>query len=284
MTETYVRHPAVAGRFYPADAAALRAEVEAYLVPQITPPQVAIGCIAPHAGYVYSGHVAGAVFSSIEVPQICIVLCPNHTGIGRPLAIISEGAWQTPLGRIEIESNVAVALKQRFPLLEEDSTAHRSEHAAEVELPFLQIRRANLPSAPMPPLMSNLKIVPLAIGTGNFAVLEQLGLAIADVVAAQPESILIVASSDMNHYESDAVTRVKDEKAIEPILALDARRLHDAVTSQHISMCGFGPAVVMLTAAKKLGATSVQLVKYATSGDISGDRNLVVGYAGFVVS
>jgi AmmeMemoRadiSam system protein B len=281
MTATPVRHPAVAGRFYPADAAALRAEVETHLaLPQITPPLVAIGCIAPHAGYLYSGHVAGAVFSSVEIPQICIVLCPNHTGIGRPLAIMSEGAWETPLGRVEIEGNVAAALQQRFPLLEEDSTAHRSEHAAEVELPFLQVRRAGLKSD----LQSSLKIVPIAIGTGNLEVLEQLGLALAEVTARHQQPILIVASSDMNHYESDAITRMKDEKAIETILALDAHRLQDAVMSQHISMCGFGPAVAMLTAAKKLGATSAQLLKYATSGDISGDRKLVVGYAGIVVS
>src|SRR5580693_7353415 len=147
----------------------------------------------------------------------------------------------------------------------------RSEHAAEVELPFLQVRQPQL------------KFVPIALGTHQFEALEELGEAIADVIAAQNNPVLIVASSDMNHYESDAVTRVKDHKAIGPILALDARALYDAVTQQNISMCGLGPAVVMLTAAKKLGATSAGLVKYATSGDVSGDRDLVVGYAGVVV-
>jgi hypothetical protein len=272
MTATSVRHPAVAGRFYPRDPEALREEVRTYL--SQTPPQAplrALGCIVPHAGYMYSGHVAGDVFARLEIPQLCLVLCPNHTGVGRPLAIMSEGEWETPLGSVPIDGAFATALKQRYPLLQEDSTAHRTEHAAEVELPFLQLCQPKL------------RFVPIALGTGQFEVLEPLGDAIADVIAAQNDPVLIVASSDMNHYESDAITRVKDHSAIEPILALDARALYDVVTQQHISMCGFGPAVAMLTAAKKLGATSAELVKYATSGDISGDFDTVVGYAGIIL-
>ena len=272
MAASPVRHPAVAGRFYPRDGNSLRQEICTYL--SQTPGQApirALACIVPHAGYMYSGHVAGAVFAALEIPQLCLVMCPNHTGVGRALAIISGGAWETPLGNVTIDRTFAAALKQRCPVLQEDSTAHRSEHAAEVELPFLQMRQPEL------------KFVPIALGTGQFDVLAELGEAIADVIAAQNAQVLIVASSDMNHYESDAITRVKDHGAIEPILRLDARALYDAVTQQHISMCGFGPAVAMLTAAKKLGATSAELVKYATSGDVSGDRDLVVGYAGIIV-
>jgi AmmeMemoRadiSam system protein B len=272
MTATPVRHPAVAGRFYPCDEKSLRQEVHAYL--NQTPGQIparALGCIVPHAGYMYSGHVAGAVFAALQIPQVCLVMCPNHTGVGRPLAIVSEGAWETPLGDVPIDSTFAVALKQRCSLLHEDSSAHRTEHAAEVELPFLQMRQPQL------------KFVPIALGTGQFEVLEQLGEAIADVIAAQKDPVLIIASSDMNHYESDAITRVKDHHAIEPILSLDARALYHAVTQQNISMCGFGPAVAMMTAARKLGATSAELVKYATSGDVSGDRDQVVGYAGVII-
>jgi MEMO1 family protein len=272
MAAIPIRHPAVAGRFYPRDERSLRQELHTYL--SQTPAQApvrALGCIAPHAGYIYSGHVAGAVFSALEIPQLCLVLCPNHTGVGQPLAIVSEGAWETPLGDVAIDSKFAAALKQRCALLNEDSSAHRNEHAAEVELPFLQVRQPHL------------KFVPIALGTRQFEVLDQLGNSIADVIASHKSPVLIVASSDMNHYESDAITRVKDHAAIEPILALNPRALYDAVTEQHISMCGFGPAVAMLTAAKKLGATSAELVKYATSGDVSGDRNLVVGYAGVVV-
>jgi MEMO1 family protein len=272
MTAATVRRPAVAGRFYPNDPDDVREEVRAYLsqTPERKPVR-AVGCIVPHAGYMYSGHVAGAVFAGLEIPHLCLVMCPNHTGVGRALAIVSEGAWETPLGTVAIDKSFATALKQRCPLLHDDPSAHRNEHAAEVELPFLQTRQPQL------------KFVPIALGTGQFEALEQLGEAIADVIAAQNHSVLIVASSDMNHYESDAITRVKDHKAIEPILALDARSLYDVVTQQNISMCGFGPAVAMLTAAKKLGAKSAELIKYATSGDVSGDRDLVVGYAGVVV-
>jgi MEMO1 family protein len=269
-----VRQPAVAGRFYPRDAESLREEVNSYLPqsdPTVQAPAPAIGCIAPHAGYMYSGHVAGAVFARMEIPQRCIVLCPNHTGVGRALAIMSEGEWETPLGNVPIDSGLAASLKERFPALQEDASAHLGEHAAEVELPFLLLRQAKL------------TFVPIALGTTQLDVLEQLGLAIADVIAARKDPVLIVASSDMNHYESDAVTRAKDHWAIERILTLDARGLHEVVGQQNISMCGMGPAVAMLTAAKKLGAKSAELVKYATSGDVSGDRDMVVGYAGVVV-
>jgi MEMO1 family protein len=272
MTASPVRPPAVAGRFYPRDPRGLREEVHTYLSqsPQQKPIR-ALGCIAPHAGYMYSGHVAGAVFAGLEIPQLCLVLCPNHTGIGHALAIVSEGAWETPLGDVPIDGEFAAALKQRCLLLQEDSSAHCSEHAVEVELPFLQTRQPHL------------RFVPIALGTGQFEALERLGQAIADVIAEHGSPVLIVASSDMNHYESDTVTRVKDHAAIEPILALDARALYKAVTGQHISMCGFGPAVAMLTAARQLGATAATLVKYATSGDISGDLDTVVGYAGIVI-
>jgi AmmeMemoRadiSam system protein B len=278
MTTTTIRHPAVAGRFYPRDSESLRQEAGAYLSQSAPParenpkPIRALGCIAPHAGYMYSGHVAGELFARVQIPERCIVMCPNHTGMGRPLAIMSEGEWETPLGNVAIDAALAQSLKQRFPALQEDSAAHRAEHAAEVELPFLQLRQPKL------------RFVPIALGTGQFDALEQLGLALADVIAGQEEPILIVASSDMNHYESDAVTRVKDHRAIERILALDARGLYDVVTLQQISMCGVGPTVAMLTAAMKLGASSAELVKYATSGDVSGDREMVVGYAGVVVT
>jgi MEMO1 family protein len=283
-----VRHPAVAGRFYPRDRESLREEVDSYLSQGNSTqgnsathsPVTAIGCIAPHAGYMYSGHVAGAVFARMKIPQRCIVMCPNHTGVGRALAIMSDGEWETPLGNVQIDRPLAASLKERCPALQEDASAHRGEHAAEVELPFLLLRQPKV------------TFVPIALGTTQLDALEQLGLAIADVIAAQivsshtaanKDPVLIVASSDMNHYESDVVTRAKDHWAIERILSLDARGLHEVVTQQKISMCGMGPAVAMLTAAKKLGAKSAELVKYATSGDVSGDRDLVVGYAGVVL-
>ncbi len=265
-----VRHPAVAGRFYPRDPNTLMADVQSYISPR-EETVAALGCVVPHAGYIYSGHVAGAVYARLHVPQRCILMCPNHTGMGRPLSIVSDGAWETPLGSVPIDSALADTLKQRFPLLSEDTAAHRTEHAAEVQLPFLQARRPDF------------TFVPIALGTAQFEILETLGDAIAEVVAAQDERVLIIASSDMNHYENDQVTRIKDHKAIERILALDPRGLFDVVMNEDISMCGFGPTVAMLTAARQLGATSAELIKYATSGDVSGDREMVVGYAGVVV-
>jgi AmmeMemoRadiSam system protein B len=275
-----VRTPAVAGRFYPGRAEELLREVREFAsigkIPIETGQIAAIGCVAPHAGYIYSGGVAGAVYSRLKIPERCVILCPNHTGKGRPLAIMASTTWQTPLGEVPADADMGARLLRRFPALQEDSAAHRTEHAIEVQLPFLQTQQPEL------------NIVPIAIGTGDFNVLRGLGEALADVIADrheedQKEKVLIIASSDMNHYESDAITRVKDHKAIERVLAVDARGLWDVVINEDISMCGFGPTVVMLTAAKLLGATSATLVKYATSGDVSGDYDSVVGYAGIIV-
>jgi MEMO1 family protein len=281
---TAIRTPAVAGRFYPARSEELLRELRHYTstVEDFKKPhQAAIGCVAPHAGYIYSGAVAGAAYSGLAIPGCCVILCPNHTGQGSPLAIMADTAWQTPLGLVPANAHIGAQLLARFPGLQEDSAAHRDEHAIEVQLPFLQARQPEL------------SIVPIAIGTRDFDVLSGLGQALAEVIStfeanrqketSRQEKVLIVASSDMNHYESDAITRVKDHKAIERVLALDARGLWEVVMNEHITMCGFGPTVVMLTAAKILGAGSATLVKYATSGEVSGDYSSVVGYAGIVV-
>jgi AmmeMemoRadiSam system protein B len=275
-----LRSPAVAGRFYPGRADELLRDIRHYTsspAETVAPPTIpAIGCVAPHAGYVYSGGVAGAVYARIEIPEHCVVLCPNHTGRGVPLAVMAHTAWQTPLGEVAADAELAADLLRRCPALQEDSAAHRAEHAIEVQLPFLQTRQPNL------------KIVPIALGTRDFSVLRELGEALAEVIGEHEDrlgtKILIVASSDMNHYEPHAITRVKDHKAIERVLAMDARALWEVVINEDISMCGLGPTVVMLTAAKLLGATSATLVKYATSGDVSGDYEAVVGYAGMIVA
>jgi AmmeMemoRadiSam system protein B len=277
MTSAF-RTPAAAGRFYPGRADELLRDVREYSSPAKTSAGriAAIGCVAPHAGYIYSGRVAGAVYSRLEIPERSVILCPNHTGKGHPLAVMANTKWQTPLGEVAANPEMSARLLARFPALHEDSAAHRAEHAIEVQLPFLQARQPQL------------SIVPIAVGTSNFDVLRGLGEALAEVIAEREKAdngkVLIVASSDMNHYESDAITRVKDRKAIERVLALDARGLWQVVMNEDISMCGFGPAIVMLTAAKLLGATSATLVKYATSGEVSGDYESVVGYAGIIVS
>lgn len=266
----YVRHPAVAGRFYPGDAATLSRDVKSY-ISETQPKISALGCVVPHAGYMYSGHVAGAVYGALNIPNNVLILGPNHTGMGHPLAIMSQGSWETPLGYAQINSSLAQELLKRFPLLGKDAEAHRTEHAIEVQLPFLQTIQANF------------SFVPITIGTSQLEVLHALGLVIGDVLSKQPEPVLIISSSDMNHYENDTITRVKDHKAIDRILALDANGLSETVRAEKISMCGAWPTVVMLTAVKKLGAKSAQLVKYATSGEISSDYQRVVGYAGIAI-
>jgi len=240
MGTTVVRHPAVAGRFYPKEQRKLLADIRSYLQPPAAPIP-ALGCIVPHAGYMYSGHVAGAVYAHLEIPERCIVLCPNHTGVGTPLSIMSAGAWEIPLGDVPIDQELATALIKQFPLLSEDSSAHLAEHAIEVQLPFLRTKQKNL------------RFVPVAIGTREFDTLEALGQAIAEVVGRQQERVLVLASSDMNHYESDAITRIKDAKAIAPVLNRNARELYDIVRREKISMCGYGPAVAMIVAANRLG-------------------------------
>jgi len=267
-----IRLPAVSGRFYPADAAALTEQIETLAPASPASEKLrAHACLVPHAGYKYSGHVAGAVYGRLELPRRYIILGPRHYPQGESLAVLSEGAWQTPLGQAKIDSTLAAELKRACPLLREDSVAHRNEHSLEVQLPFLQR------------LAGEFSFVPIALGTVQLSELEHLGRAMAEVLKAQAEPVLIVASSDMNHYESDAVTRVKDRKALDKLLALDARGLYNTVRRESITMCGFGPAVAMLAAARELAATRAELVRYATSGDITGERDEVVGYAGVVV-
>ena len=268
-----VRQPAVAGRFYPAEPDKLARSIREFLEP--VPRQIvkATGIVVPHAGYMYSGHVAGAVYACIDLPQRNIVLCPNHTGLGEPLSIMRRGAWQTPLGDMQIDEELCTALMDADAHLEDDVSAHRLEHSLEVQLPFMQHIGG-----------TSVRFVPITVGTNDLGWLEELGRAIAKVIGEAAAPVLIIASSDMNHYESDTITRVKDRKAIEQILAMDPQGLYYVVGREQISMCGYGPTVAMLTASKLLGATRAEVVKYATSGDVSLDFDHVVGYAGMIVT
>ena len=268
-----IRPPAVAGRFYPGEPSPLAEELNSFLT--AAPQEMKIraqACLVPHAGYMYSGHVAGAVYSRMEIPARVILIGPRHFPRGASFAILSDGAWQTPLGLAPIDHLLAGKLARACPLLREDAIAHSAEHSLEVQLPFLQR------------LASPFAFVPIVIGTAHYAELEALGHAIADVIGSEHGPILLVASSDMNHYESDAVTRLKDRKAIDRILALDPRGLFDTVRDEEISMCGYGAAVAMLTAVRQMGAKHSELVRYATSGEINGDFQEVVGYAGIIIS
>jgi AmmeMemoRadiSam system protein B len=268
-----LRLPAVAGRFYPSDPVELTKMVRGFVEadPANAPAKVK-ACLVPHAGYIYSGHVAGAVFSRVALPKRIVILGVRHYLRGECAAILSSGAWRTPLGDAPIDEALADELRAACPLLQEDGVAHSGEHSLEVELPFLQVLHAGF------------TFVPVALGTIRFEELVTIGEGIGRVLAANAGQVLLLTSSDMNHYEEDATTRVKDRRAVERLLAMDARGLYDVCRNEEISMCGLGPAVAMLTALTALQAKKAELVRYATSGDVSGDRSAVVGYAGMIFS
>jgi MEMO1 family protein len=276
MQAPLVRRPAVAGRFYPAAAETLSHDLDGYLAPEQEMSAegeggAPLGCVVPHAGYMYSGHVAGAVYRQLPPVPSYIVLGPNHFGRGAPLAMMSRGAWRTPLGEVPLDRELGEAVGQGCHLLIEDPDAHETEHSLEVQVPFLQRR------------VGQFCMLAIAVGSVGYAALQSLGLGVARAVRRALKPVLIIASSDMNHYEPDGITREKDQKAIQRILALDPDGLYQVLRREGISMCGYGPTIAMLTAAIELGADRAGLVKYATSADTSGDRSAVVGYAGIIV-
>ena len=265
-----IREPAVAGQFYPRDPSKLLRDIESYMGEP--PPDLdAVAVVSPHAGYVYSGGVAGAVFGAVRLPKRFIVLGPNHTGIGGSLALAPAGEWRTPLGLIALDAELNRRLLEECPLLREDRAAHLREHSIEVQLPFLQAR------------LPDFSVAAVCVGTSDYRALENLGHAMARVIRSVPGPIMIVCSSDMNHYEAADVASEKDHLAIDRMLALDARGLYDVVHDAQITMCGFAPAVASLTACRDLGASVARLIRYANSGEISGDFGSVVGYAGLAV-
>jgi AmmeMemoRadiSam system protein B len=267
-----IRLPAVAGRFYPDNPSRLRSDLASFLLQNPQEKKIqAIACVVPHAGYMYSGSVAGEVYGCLEIPRRVILIGPRHYPQGADLAIISGGEWQTPLGTATVDHFLAQKIMRAFPELREDAVAHSKEHSLEVQLPFLQ------------QIAPSFAFVPIVIGRAHYETLERLSRALATVIASEIEPVLLVASSDMNHYESDAITRVKDRKAIEQILALDPRKLFETVRDEQISMCGYAAVVAAMAAAKELGATRAELVRYATSGEVNGDMREVVGYAGLVI-
>jgi AmmeMemoRadiSam system protein B len=263
-----IREPAVAGTFYPAAAATLAAGVDRFLgASRAASP--ALGLLVPHAGYIYSGAVAGATFASAAIPDRVIVLGPNHTGLGRARAALSPAeAWRTPLGLVPRDAPVCEALAAT-PGIAPDAAAHAREHSLEVELPFLQ--RVN----------PGFSLAALCLAHLSYPECEALAAVVA--AAAREAGALVVASSDMSHFLPAAAARAADHRALEPLLALDAEGLYRRVHEEEISMCGIIPAVVMLLAARALGARSAELIRYAHSGEVSGDDERVVGYAGVVV-
>jgi len=278
-----IRHPAVAGTFYSDSPETLRSEV-ARACSATAPREAATAVVCPHAGYIYSGGVAGSVFSRASIPETVILLGPNHTGLGPTISVFAEGSWLIPGAEIHVDVHVANRVLSGVPGAEADTAAHRHEHSLEVQLPFLDYVRRGVSSDDH---VSPVRIVPIVLGTTHNHICRTLGLALAGVIQ-EHEALghappLLLASTDMNHYESDSVTRRKDRLAIDAIQQLDPDRLADTVQRHGISMCGVGPTMAVLHAARALGAQRATLTRYATSGEVSNDFLRVVGYAGFVI-
>ena len=265
-----LRQPVVAGQFYPGDKHALISELER-LIFRTREKKKAKGVIVPHAGYAYSGGIAGNVFGRIDIPSSALILGPNHHGQGHPLALFPQGEWLTPLGLVPVDSGLNGLLRKNCRYLKEDSIAHRFEHSLEVLLPFLQI------------LNPEITFSAVCLGLDDFEILRETGEGIATAIRESDMDVLIVASSDMTHYESDISVRRKDDLALSRILDLDPEGLLRVCRSEAISMCGAVAAAVMLVALRNLGATRAELLAYGTSGDVTGDVRQVVGYAGVLV-
>lgn len=265
------RPPAVAGQFYPGRPDALRQTVVT-LLPTVATPQSAVGVMLPHAGYVYSGAIVGETLALVKIPPRVIILGPNHHGVGHPAAVFAAGSWLTPLGETPVDAELAGQFLAECPALAADTTAHRYEHSLEVQLPFIQV------------LAPQSVIVPICLGHLPIDSLLTLGEGLARVLSRYPGEALLVASTDMTHYEPGDIARQQDQRALDRVLALDPEGLHRTVREQRISMCGVIPTVVMLAASRQLGATTATLVRYGNSGEITGDQSQVVGYAGVIVA
>ncbi|MBI2355348.1 MAG: AmmeMemoRadiSam system protein B [Deltaproteobacteria bacterium] len=264
------RQSAVAGQFYSGGAAELRRDL-AELIPVTADKRRVTGIIAPHAGFIYSGAGAGRLYSGIEIPAAVLIIGPNHRGIGAAAALHPAGEWLTPLGPVPVDARLNALLQQHVPFVQSDSVAHQHEHSLEVQLPFIQLLRPDV------------AIAAICLGQGDYPAVRRIGEGIAAAIREFGSEVLIVASSDMTHYESADAARRKDELALARVLALDPEGLLDVCRNERITMCGAVPSAVMLVAARELGAGSAELVAYATSGDVSGDRRQVVGYAAVTV-
>lgn len=265
------RKPAVAGTFYSSGKRELQEHI-ASMMPGSASPRRAIAAMSPHAGFVYSGAVAAAVYANIEPAETYVLMGPNHTGMGMPVSIMTQGAWDIPTGELEIDSALAEDIIARSSIVLEDATAHKREHCLEVQLPFIA---ATAPQA---------MIVPIAIMGAPLEDLVELGQDIAQAVMHSPRRVCIIASTDMSHFISDEEARRLDKLALECVTAMDPGGLYNIVRQEDISMCGMMPTVATLSAALELGATKAELLKYSTSAEVSGDYARVVGYAGVIIS
>ncbi|MCL0102870.1 AmmeMemoRadiSam system protein B [Dehalococcoidia bacterium] len=272
------RNPIVAGKFYPGTPTSLQAEIERLIDVDVAKERV-IGLVSPHAGYVYSGAVAGATFSRVEFKDTFVILGPSHTGRGAAFSIMTEGVWKTPLGEVKVDSSLGRQILHRSDYLRQDTAAHLDEHSIEVQLPFLQYFKKDV------------RIVPILLSPAGGTIYQEIGRSIARAIKdsasgghpLKPPEVVIVASSDMTHYEPHESARRKDTQAIEAIVDLNEDELLRRVEELNVTMCGYAPVVSLICAAKALGAQEAELVRYQTSGDTSGDYRSVVGYAGIII-
>lgn len=265
------RQPAVADRFYPGSHSSLKKMIDQLMPTSSVRKEKALSLICPHAGYIYSGRLACETISSAEIPECVVIIGPNHHGLGDRVAI-STTDWNMPQGVVPIDRLFAQKLVTCSPLISEDDRPHLHEHSLEVQVPFLQTFR------------NNLKIVPIAVSQLTYSDCQIVADAITAAIEQSDSRPLLLASTDMSHYESRASATSKDQQALDRIVDLDPHGLYQTVVKNNISMCGFIPVTITLMVSKQLGATTARLIGYTDSGETSGDLDQVVGYAGFVVS
>jgi len=268
---TSIREPVVAGAFYPGSASALEDSLTRLFGEPVTASEDAlaspVGLIAPHAGYVYSGPTAAAGYrwlATLGRPAWALILGANHTGMGRPISLAQEGTWRTPLGEVRIATELAGRLVEAG--LEVSESAFLREHSIEVQLPFLQFLYGE-----------GLPFVSICVMTPSLPELTRAGEAIVGAIRDEPG--VVIVSSDFTHYEPHEVAQQLDHKAIEQILSLDVEGFYQRLVGEHLSICGGGAIVVLMSIAETLGWNQTRLLSYATSGDVGGDRSAVVGYA-----
>lgn len=272
-----MREAVVSGRFYDADVDGLKKNIEECFIDSLGPgsiPKVSsggkiYGGIVPHAGFVYSGpSAANAYFKIFEssFPDTFIILCPNHTGLGSFISLSSEKLWETPLGSVEVDSELNELIYKNSTNATMDDMAHIKEHSCEVQLPFIQY------------FSSDFKIVPIVLAISDLEVIEDFADSIVKSIKESGRDVAIIATTDLNHYESHEETIKKDEIVLEDIKKMDEESLISNVLENNISMCGYGPTALAISLVKKLGAKECEILSHYTSGNISGDFNSVVGY------
>ena len=274
-----VRFPSQAGTFYAGSRESLRRQIESCFVHRYGPgevpkvvedgPRRIFGLVCPHAGYMYSGPVAANSYHALSLDgkvDSFVILGPNHHGVGSALATVEGGAWRTPLGDVEVDTETAKEIVRESGIIDVDESAHQYEHSIEVQIPFLQYLYG-----------SSFKFVPVCFLMQDIESSREVGNVLGKVLAGK--NAVVIASTDMTHYEPQRRAEEKDRRVIDAILKMDEGLLYSTIEDLNISACGYGPVTTLMTAAKKLNATNVELLSYRTSGDITGDKSSVVGYA-----